>query len=447
MARLRWFAIFALTLALGCSLIRAPRPQHIIPNFSPESLESEVPTTQEEVFAALTEGRPEEVLAAPPELLEGVAGARMRGAALAMLGDYDAAEKVLLEARKQSADANVSGQICEDLVWIALAKYNYGQAARWHAEQITLCDIKANPLMHLWSRLAISGDSTMTMPDYPVVLPVTGSPFPRAHVKVNGKKTNFIFDTGAGMTAISASLAKSLNLPVISLPDTAHGLGKITVRYTVIDSIEMGEVVFTNVPAVVINDKDLTFTILGIFKLIDVPGIVGLPLLAQMRVTMDMPARRIILEKSAGKLPGTAPNIVYWHSQLYAPVYLAEMGRLNFFVDSGANRSSLSFDAAKLIPSTAKVDRGSRDLAQGAGGSMRMAGEYLPRWMAIDGMRMEGLGLDLESRTREHEDDLLNRDGTLGMDILQCYRVILDIPARSMNLELPPNKQQGQVER
>jgi hypothetical protein len=116
------------------------------------------------------------------------------------------------------------------------------------------------------------------------------------------------------------------------------------------------------------------------------------------------------------------------------------MGRLNFFVDTGANRSSLSFDAAKLIPATANVNRGSRDLAQGAGGSMRMAGEYLPKWMAIDGMRMEGLGLDLESRAREHEDDLLNRDGTLGMDILQCYRVTLDIPARFMSLELPPKE-------
>ena len=71
---------------------------------------------------------------------------------------------------------------------------------------------------------------------------------------------------------------------------------------------------------------------------------------------------------------------------------------------------------------------------------MRMAGVYLPRWMAIDGMRMEGLGLDLESRTREHEDDLLNRDGTLGMDILQCYRVTFDIPSRFMSLELPPKK-------
>ena len=440
MAQIRWFTIFILILALGCSLIRAPRPQRIVPNYTPEVAPAESLTTQEEVFSALSRGRAAEVIAAPPELLKDVAGARMRGAALAMLGDYDAAEKALMEARAMSGDNNVSGQICEDLVWIALAKYNYGQAARWHAEQITLCDIKANPLMHLWSRLAISGDSTLTLPDSPVVLPTTGRPFPRAQIKVNGRKTNFIFDTGAGMTAISASLAKELKLPVISLPDTAHGLGKITVRYTIIDKMELGEAVFTNIPAVVIDDKDLTFTILGIFKLIDVPGIVGLPLLAQMRVTMDMPAKQIILEKSTGRVDSSPTQILFWHSQLYLSVYLAEMGRLNFFVDTGANRSSISFDSAKLIPSTAKVDRGSRDLAQGAGGSMRMAGVYLPRWMAIDGMRMEGLGLDLESSTREHEDDLLNRDGTLGMDILQCYRVTFDIPSRFMSLELPPKK-------
>jgi hypothetical protein len=440
MALSRWLAILTVFLALGCTIIRAPRPQHIAPNYTPEVASAEPLTTQEEVFSALSRGRAAEVIAAPPELLKDVAGARMRGAALAMLGEYDAAEKALLEARTMSGDANVSGQICEDLVWIALAKYNYGQAARWHAEQITLCDIKANPLMHLWSRLAISGDSTLTMPENPVVLPITGRPFPRAQIRVNGKKTNFIFDTGAGMTAISASLAKSLNLPVISLPDTAHGLGKITVRYTIIDKMELGDEVFTNIPAVVIDDKDLTFTILGIFKLIDVPGIVGLPLLAQMRVTLDMPAKQIVLEKSTAKVDSSPTQILFWHSQLYAPVYLAEMGRLNFFVDTGANRSSISFDSAKLIPSTAKVDRGSRDLAQGAGGSMRMAGVYLPKWMAIDGMRMEGLGLDLESRTREHEDDLLNRDGTLGMDILQCYRVTFDIPSRFMSLELPPKK-------
>jgi len=440
MTRLRWLVALTLVLALGCSLIRAPRPQCIIPNYSPENVQTEPLATQEDIFSALARGRADEVLAAPPELLKDVAGARMRGAALAMLGDYDAAEKALLEARTMSGDVNVSGQICEDLVWIALAKYNYGQAARWHAEQITLCDIKANPLMHLWSRLAISGDSILTMPETPVVLPVTGRPFPRAQIKVNDRKTNFIFDTGAGMTAISASLAKALNLPVISLPDTAHGLGKITIRYTIIDKMELGEAVFTNIPAVVIDDKDLTFTILGIFKLIDVPGIIGMPLLAQMRVTMDMPAKQIILEKPGRKAEGAGVDIIYWHSQLYAPVYLAEMGRLNLFVDTGANRSSISFDTAKLIPSNAKVDRGSRDLAQGAGGSMRMSGVYLPRLMAIDGMRMEGLGLDLESRTREHEDDLLNRDGTLGMDILQCYRVTFDIPNRFMSLELPPKK-------
>ena len=440
MARLRWLVIFTLLLALACSLIKAPRPQHIVPNYTPEIAQSEPLATQEQVFSMLSRGQAAEVLAAPPELLKDVAGARMRGAALTMLGDYDAAEKALLEARTMSSDANVSGQICEDLVWIALAKYNYGQAARWHAEQVTLCDIKANPLMHLWSRLAITGDSTLTMPESPVVLPVTGRPFPRAQIKVNGKKTNFIFDTGAGMTAIKASLAKELKLPVISLPDTAHGLGKIIVRYTIIDKIELGDAVFTNIPAVVIDDKDLTFTIMGIFKLIDIPGIIGMPMLAQMRVTLDMPAHKIILEKPGGKVDGAKTELVFWHSQLYVPVYLAEMGRLNFFVDTGANRSSLSFDSAKLIPSTAKVDRGSRDLAQGAGGSMRMAGVYLPRWMALDGMRMEGLGLDLESRAREHEDDLLNRDGTLGMDILQCYRVTFDIPSRFMSLELPPKK-------
>ena len=83
---------------------------------------------------------------------------------------------------------------------------------------------------------------------------------------VNGRKEKGLIDTGASMVAINLSTAERLGIPRKNLDfryavDTANG--KARAAYVRLDSVSIGSISVPNVGAMVLEDKALSGTLIG----------------------------------------------------------------------------------------------------------------------------------------------------------------------------------------
>ena len=103
-------------------------------------------------------------------------------------------------------------------------------------------------------------------------------------VEVNGKSDWWIFDTGANITAITASTAKQLGLTISQAhASTQSGStgNEVPLRSTVIPEMHIGAAIVRNVAAIVMEDQALDID-LGKNGHVQIHGILGYPVMAAM---------------------------------------------------------------------------------------------------------------------------------------------------------------------
>ena len=88
----------------------------------------------------------------------------------------------------------------------------------------------------------------------------------RAELKFNGRRIEGLIDTGATVVAINKSTARKIGLPVASLDfkyevSTANGKAKAAVA--MIETIDIGRIRLDNVEAMVLDDRALSGTLIG----------------------------------------------------------------------------------------------------------------------------------------------------------------------------------------
>ena len=109
-------------------------------------------------------------------------------------------------------------------------------------------------------------------------------------VVINGaQRANFIMDTGATYTLISTELANKLGINTANAPrvNMVTINGKVSAAKVILDSIEVNGLKVRNIPATVCN-----FETNGNSK-----GLLGLSFLRHLKVTIDRPSQKVILEK------------------------------------------------------------------------------------------------------------------------------------------------------
>ena len=88
-----------------------------------------------------------------------------------------------------------------------------------------------------------------------------------ADFKFNGRRIDAIIDTGATLVALNVSTARRIGIPIAASDfkytvETANG--KTPAASTTIDNLQIGRIVVENVPAVVLEDKALKDTLIGV---------------------------------------------------------------------------------------------------------------------------------------------------------------------------------------
>ncbi len=105
-------------------------------------------------------------------------------------------------------------------------------------------------------------------------------------VLVNGKPFKFTLETGAGFTAISTAAARALGMNIGSAPVLTPGQPGVLAT---IDSLTVGPVIYRGVSARVTSS----------FDNMGFDGIIGVPLLRNLLVTLDLSKSRLVMQRGS----------------------------------------------------------------------------------------------------------------------------------------------------
>lgn len=266
-------------------------------------------------------------------------------------GQPEKAESTFFEMSRQAIDVNVA--VASQMMLATTLMYEQ----KW----ATLRDLSFNSSLgsmdrrntsdlERWGHAFAGIDlATTKFPDAPATLQleVTDAGTPAVRVRINGKEYEFWLDTGSSMTVLSSRVAADVNVPIISSDTlkvrTFEGIAPV--RPGVVRRLEIGPIVFTNTPAMVM-DAALMRIKGGAEGTnssgVRVDGIIGWDIIRQMDIVLDYHNGTVTVARPTP----SATNGTVFHNLVWLGKPLVEVrtksGTLHFTLDTGAQASFLS---------------------------------------------------------------------------------------------------------
>lgn len=179
-------------------------------------------------------------------------------------------------------------------------------------------------------------------------------------VSINGIVDDYVFDTGADVSVVTALRAKKLGLTVDETPRKIGGSsGQSAAFHTAIaKQIEIGGVQFRNVSFAVID---------GLPSAIIDAGVIGLPVLLGLGSIRWSPDGEVEIGVPAAKGPSD-PNLAFDRDELLLKVRVLGRDVMTTF-DTGASTTDLNENFATMFPDAVKdASKGTTDIT-GVGGT------------------------------------------------------------------------------
>src|SRR6266566_500195 len=276
---------------------------------------------------------------------------------------------------------------------------------------------------------ATAGQQETALPEIPVSLPlrVTSLGTPTVRVRINGKEYEFWIDTGSGITVLSSDVASDANVASLS-SDTLRVrtfAGTVSVTAAVVKRLEIGSIVFTNTPAVVIDASlmQLRAPSEGSPRpAVHVDGIIGWDTIRQLDLVMDYQNRKITISRPDNLgTSGTASQNLKWVGKPLVEVR-TKLGRvLHFTIDTGAQASFLNASVLEKAGVTSMI---SDSRIFGIAGTGANADRIVPtltldvagRWLQLQRLIVYG----------PISHGIINCDGFLGSDIARFGSIRID---------------------
>ncbi len=259
-------------------------------------------------------------------------------------------------------------------------------------------------------------------PDKPERLPVTYASRgnqPMLEISIRGHKKRFIMDTGAAFTVLSSDFAGECGIKPIGDEKIKAGTStdiKINVQATVIPAIEIGNIIISNHPALIIDKKDLEFKLLGFITFIKIDGVIGLNAIKNFDIEIDKKDRTVLIKKPS-RIQNPNRNL-FWCGLPLIMLKSEESLPLVFLLDTGANKTFLSGNAVKKL--NIKKYHKQEILVGGAGGFQKSDVIVIPDLnLMVD-------NYELSFRNISTSDHVYAPDGLLGNDIMDNNRIRID---------------------
>jgi hypothetical protein len=229
------------------------------------------------------------------------------------------------------------------------------------------------------------------------------------------------------MTVLSSSVASDANVPIVS-PDTLSiGTfeGVVPVRPGVVKRMEIGPIVLSNSPAIVMDAalmriKSTAQGVTGAGLRVD--GIIGWDIIRQLDIVMDYEGGTITLSRPEQlNTNGTALQNLTWMGKPLVQVSRKPGGTFHFRLDTGAQATFLN---ASVLEKAGVVTKTYGGEVFGFARTGRRTDRIVPV-MALDvggkSLRLEGVIVYGPSLS-----GLVNSDGILGSDIARFGKIRID---------------------
>lgn len=272
-------------------------------------------------------------------------------------------------------------------------------------------------------------EQTTSLPQEPVSLRlrITAVGTPTIRVRINGKDYDFWIDTGSSMTVVSSRVAAEANVPMVS-PDTlAVGTfaGVVAVRPAVVKRMEIGSIVLSNSPAIVMDAalmriKSTAEGVTGAGLRVD--GIIGWDIIRHLDIVMDYQGGTITLNRPEQlHTNGTALQNLTWMGKPLVQVARQPGGTFHFRLDTGAQASFLN---ASVLEKAGIATRTYGGRVFGFAETGRRTDRIVPLLSLVIGgktLRLESVIVYGPSLS-----GLINSDGILGSDIARFGKIRID---------------------
>jgi hypothetical protein len=266
-----------------------------------------------------------------------------------------------------------------------------------------------------------------------VSLPLTHDLAGLINIRVNANHidTNFVFDTGAGISSITESFATLMGMKIFDSRDIVvegfTGVGN-KVRLATIDSLSLGTAVVYNPVFLVFNDSALTFAG-GAYK---INGIIGFPIAKDMG-TITIMKDQLEFER----IEAAAPKNLF--IELLLPMVMLKLNGTEdpYGFDTGAKQSTLSkaFYERYKNDEQMKGAKATTSEAASAGGTLKYKAMQVPiLYFQLSGqvVKIPNAEIDLD----HYHPGGKQFYGNIGQDLLQQYsKVIISFENNYLKLE------------
>lgn len=263
---------------------------------------------------------------------------------------------------------------------------------------------------------------------------------------INGKASTLVFDTGAGGNILSTAQAREFGLRLLGESVEMAGIGTQYGTYAIADTLRIGDMAWANVPFLVVDIKTDNAEVDSTGSLL--PPVIGLPLMFCMQeIQLDFEHRQFIIPSTTTPNPLGESNLLRTESEV-----------LRFATkDADGEDMYLHFDTGgyntTLLPRWYERHKDEVQ-ALGTQDSLRVAGVggvYATHsyWMPEIEFRIGNgssvldsvivsTGIDLRSGEKTSAEYLNGEeDGTLGLDILEHFRLVI-LNLKEMYMEAIP---------
>lgn len=238
-------------------------------------------------------------------------------------------------------------------------------------------------------------------------------------VTVKGKEYRFVFDTGASFTFVSEQFAEEIGIFMTDNPVEINGFGKGHGRSGVIDSMQIGDIVFKNAVVFVGDSNEEAAPVF------QADAVLGLDFLRLMGEAQILPKEeKLIFPYKQSKLPKTGRNLMIENNQPYLKCYSGRE-KLVFHLDAGNVNADLYYPYYAAHKEMVEK-KGAKDTLTGGGfgGTKTIEVYRLPEITLKVGkkkFKLENVPVSTQKVTEIQQKE----DGALGMDFFFHFKKVI----------------------
>jgi tetratricopeptide (TPR) repeat protein len=258
---------------------------------------------------------------------------------------------------------------------------------------------------------------------------------PRVRVRVNkSQEVEGIIDSGAVLSIVSQRLASSLPVkPLGKTEGTFYGLlgEPIPVKFGLLESLELGDIVVENVPVAIMPDDKMKFLVSkreGTQFHIDF--LLGSNLLKEFRLELDFDKNHAIFTRVVERRPAADQNLFFEGFRPHVRGAVNRKAWFLFILDTGSEITFLNQSRLSNLPVSAFGGGGHSATLQGLGGALKHGAKLEDVEIGLD--RWGGKFRTLPMYEADERDQSV---GIIGQNFLQNFNVVIDFGRMRVDLK------------